>query len=136
MPSGNSIQFEFDAVLLENCYKSNPENRIAKRYGYRNVCKIPKCRDREILAWGQISAGDQKGFNLLLLKNEKDIYGEWWTMTNTNSGFGPRKRSEPFGFRLIELPEEIQLITATHIYSSDLKELDMEHVLQFITQYV
>ena len=73
------------------------------------------------------------GFNLLLLKNVDALYGDWFILTNTNSGFGRSTRPEPFGFKLDELPREIELIRAVHIYNSDLKPFAIENVLGFVS---
>lgn len=59
---------------------------------------------------------DGRGFNILLLENKDELYGEWFILENYNSGFSTKRRPEPFAFELDELEEEIQYIDAIHIY--------------------
>lgn len=73
-----------------------------------------------ILAWGHASADSGRGFNLLLIqKSSDDLYGEWATLHVIHNSLVIRNdgRPEPFPFRLDELPGELELIGATHIYN-------------------
>lgn len=135
-PSGNNVWFDFEAILLENHTREVLIDRIFGDEGYRTEHYIPQCNKRNVLAWGQVKDSTDIGFNLILLDAEQAIYGDWFILINTNSGFSRSRRPEPFGFDLNELPEEIELIKATHIYNSDLKPLDIQYVLQYISERV
>ncbi|MED4553899.1 serine/threonine-protein kinase [Lysinibacillus capsici] len=92
----------------------------------------PSLREKKILAWGYIKSSDNTGFNILLLENKDDLYGEWVTLHNTNSGFSRQQRVEPFGFEFHELEQEIQVIYATHIYNTEVRPLNIEKFYEFI----
>ena len=132
-PSSNKIHIEIEAILKENHVRKVHVDRFFSDKGYRNENYIPQCDNRDVLAWGRVHDSKEMGFNLLLLKNADALYGDWFTLTNTNSGLGRSTRPEPFGFELGELPREIELIRAMHIYNSDLKPFAIENVLDFIS---
>ncbi len=132
-PSNNRIQIEMEAILKENHVRKVHVDRIFRDEGYRNENYIPQCEKRDILAWGRVYDSNGLGFNLLLLKAGDSLYGDWFILTNTNSGLGRSTRPEPFGFKLDELPKEIGLLRAVHIYNSDLKLLTIENVIGFIS---
>jgi hypothetical protein len=122
-----------EAIRKENHERKVHVDPIFRNEGYRNEHYIPQCKNRDILAWGQISESRGTGFNHLLLKDGGALYGDWFILINTNSGFARSARPAPFGFKLDELPREIELISAMHIYNSVLKPFAIEEVLDFIT---
>ena len=77
-----------------------------------------------------------RGFNLLLLEVPGGLYGEWFVLNNTNSGFNRNPRIEPFGFTIQELPKEIVHITSTHIYNSELSKFNQTEFLEFFADRV
>ena len=127
-PSNKTIFFDMEALLLENHITEN-----TTMFGERiQVNYIPQCQNKKILSWGKISNKEGYGFNLLLLEG-KEIYGDWFIMTNKNSGLSNHKRRvEPFGFDLNELPEEIGYINAMHIYTTKIDLLTEENLLNHI----
>ena len=94
---------------------------------------IPMCNGKKILAWGKFEDNHDRGFNILLLDNGTDEYGDWFTLYNKNSGFNTHPRPEPFAFSEEELPREVGLIRATHIYDSQLKEYDFVRFQELVT---
>lgn len=83
-------------------------------------------KEQSILAWGYVKAPSGKGFNIVLVPDEaNDPYGKWLTL-HVSHGWGRNQdnRPSPFPFELSELPEEIGLIGAIHVYST--KVLDFE----------
>lgn len=92
----------------------------------------PTCRDRKVLAWGKIEDNSNYGYNILLLENKDDEYGDWFILYNVNSGLNKNPRREPFAFSTTELPREIKLIDTTHIYSSTLEEYNLERFQKLI----
>ena len=93
----------------------------------------PTCRGRKVLAWGKLEDDFNCGYNILLLENEEDEYGDWFILYNVNSGLNNNPRREPFAFSTAELPREIKLIDTTHIYSSTLEEYNLDRFQQLIT---
>jgi serine/threonine protein kinase len=80
-----------------------------------------KLDNQRIKAWGFAKAPSGRGFNLLLVETSPDdVYGQWKTLHVGHSPLRHRRdnRPEPFPFEINELPREIQLIHATHIYQS------------------
>lgn len=131
-PLKNNITIKTEAILAENHLRQVPIDRIFNNEGYRTINYIPKCKNREILAWSQVADSSGRGFNLILLKTDGELYGDWFILINTNSGLSRSRRIEPFGFELDELPKEIDLINATHIYNSELKSINTTDIIEFI----
>lgn len=92
----------------------------------------PTCRGRKVLAWGKIEDNSNYGYNILLLENKDDEYGDWFILYNVNSALNKNPRREPFAFSTTELPREIKLIDTTHIYSSVLEEYNLERFQKLI----
>lgn len=85
------------------------------------VTEIYKLDNKTIKAWGYAKAPSGRGFNLVLvISDQDDLYGQWQTLHVKHSAFGYQrdKRLEPFPFELNELPREIELLKAMHIYST------------------
>jgi serine/threonine protein kinase len=81
-----------------------------------------KLDDRIIKAWGHARLPSGRGFNLILVASSyEDLYGEWVALQARHHP-GVRlqdNRPEPFAFEISELPGEIQLLNAAHIYDTD-----------------
>ena len=81
-----------------------------------------KLNDRVIKAWGHARSPSGRGFNLILVaSSSEDLYGEWIAL-HARHHAGVRlqsNRPEPFAFDVTELPTEIQLLNAAHIYVTD-----------------
>ena len=94
----------------------------------------PTCKGKKVLAWGKVEDNSKYGYNILLLENKKDEYGDWYILYNTNSGLSRKPRQEPFAFSDTELPREIKLIDTTHIYSSIVEEYNLERFQELIAK--
>ena len=134
-PSTERITIETEVIFAENFRKQVPTDRVFGGSGYRFINYIPKCQNREVLAWSQVTDANGKGFNLLLLKNEDSLYGDWFVLTNTNTAFNRSRREEPFGFTLKELPKEIVYINVTHIYDLKLTEFNETVLFDFLADH-
>ena len=134
-PSNEKIQFDNEIVLKEN-YQRNVFYEYMDDDRGRVENYIPKCENRDILAWGQVSDKVGRGFNLILLKTVGSLYGDWFLLTNTNNGLSHSRRVEPFGFRLDELPKEIVNLHVTHIYNLKLSPLKETDIPEFLSKYV
>lgn len=74
-----------------------------------------------IRAWGTVKAPSGKGFNLLLVaRGNDDLYGRWQTLHVSHNPIANRRdaRPEPFPFEIGELPKEMHLLNAMHIYQT------------------
>ena len=94
----------------------------------------PICKGKKVLAWGKVEDNSKYGYNILLLENKEDEYGNWYILHNTNSGLNRNPRPEPFAFSDAELPREIKLIETTHIYSSIVEEYNLERFQELIAK--
>lgn len=96
--------------------------------------QLPTCRGRKIKAWGGLYI-EQKGFNIILLESNDELYGEWLLLENTNSGFSTKRRPEPFAFEFNELEKEIQYIDVMHIYNTKVENFNIEKFMTYIQIY-
>lgn len=135
-PSQNNISINTEVVLAENHSRQVQVDRVFRDAGLRTINYIPKCENRDVLAWSQVTDSYGRGFNLLLIKVDGGLYGDWFILRNTNNGLSRSRRIEPFGFELDELPKEIELIHVTHIYCSELKPLNVADVPNFIAECI
>lgn len=133
MPNTQTISISIKALFDEDF-----ENVISyERYsnyqivsGKRNL--YPYCRKRKVLAWGCFEDNYCHGYNILLLDTPNEEYGDWFILYNKNSGLSRNHRTEPFAFSYVELPREITLIDATHIYSSILEPYNINRFNELI----
>lgn len=132
-PSGGKITIE-TAVIYPEDFVKRVKNVFDEE---RSVHYTPRCLDKPVLAWSCVSESSSGfGFNLLLLKNETSMYGDWYIMTNQNSGLGNSHRAEPFGFSIKELPREIELINAIHIYKSRVIPFTNDSIYEYLGRYI
>lgn len=83
--------------------------------------------ERKVMAWGHLKAPSGKGFNLLLMAGSlDDLYGTWeYLQAEHEVGMESRdRRPVPFPFEFRELPEEIQMLRATHSYKTTRNEFE------------
>jgi len=98
----------------------NPRTQV--QIDVRPVTESYSLDGKAVKAWGHAKAPSGKGFNLVLVvTHSDDLYGQWKTMHVTHSAWGPPrdKRPDPFPFEFNELPKEIQLLNAIHIYDTN-----------------
>ena len=124
IPSGEKIYIQGEIIL--------PENYTYKIGTNATKTIIPQCKKRNIVLWCQVINKDKLGFNILLLENSNSLYGDWFIMENRPSGLAPVYRPSPFGFSIEELPEEINYIDATHVYSSDVATFSINKLFEFV----
>lgn len=135
-PSLERILIKTEIIFAKNYQKEIPVDRHFRELGYRIVNYIPQCKQRDVLAWSQVSDQTGRGFNILLLKSEDSMYGDWYVLRNTNSALSRHFRAEPFGFNLEELPKEINNINVTHIYNINLLDFNESMLLQLLVDQV
>jgi serine/threonine protein kinase len=116
--------------LREETIGSHPD------FGRRQIVyKTPLLRNRRVIAWGGVYVNNNKGFNIVLLENENDIYGEWITLVNTYSPLiGRKSRPEPFAFKLNELEDEIKYIDIMNIYNTTVETFEVLKVKNLISE--
>jgi len=130
MTTGQRITITGEVLLKENFTKK--EKSFLDEYP-REVNYIPQCKGRDIILWCQLADSQKLGFNILLLKNNDGIYGDWFILENSIGALTRTNRPSPFGFELSELPKEINYINALHIYNLNLQPYSKEKLLEYIT---
>ncbi|PEM50741.1 hypothetical protein [Bacillus wiedmannii] len=90
--------------------------------------------DKKVLAWGYIKNQQGIGYNLLLLEDKDELYGEWIMLSNSVDGLFKMKYNRPdqFVFEFDELEREIQLVRASHVYSTEVMPFDIKKIQEFI----
>lgn len=93
----------------------------------------PNYAKREILAWGYIKVGS-KGYNILLLENKEEVYGDFIFMINSESPLVQHRthREAPIAFNYRELEENVPLIKALSRYQTNIMEYSDKTLTQFI----
>ena len=131
-PEKKWICIDTEVVLAENHHRSIRTSSSLNQFCISSQNYIPQCKGRDVMAWSYLRDETGRGFNILLLKCKDSLYGDWYTLRNTNSAFSREYRAEPFGFTLQELPKEIVHIDALHIYNSELKDFEIADVENFL----
>lgn len=138
---GLSCQLSFDGKLVNIWFDHISESDVMESYGdnmwgERVLHRTkPSLNQKPVLGWGAIECLDGRGLNIVLVESDQDEYGDWYVLKNKVSGFGRRseQRADPFAFSSSELVKEIHHVGAMHIYSTQVKQLDIKEVLEFIS---
>lgn len=95
----------------------------------------PTLNGKPVLAWGGIESSDGTGLNIVLVASEDDDYGDWYLLKNTHSAIAHRRdnRPDPFAFTTDELVKEIHHVGAMHIYNLNVSVLEIDNVIEFIS---
>ena len=132
MPTGYYINIEGEVLFEENYSK-----KITTTFGQqRTVHYLPQCRRKDIVLWCQLKDHNEKGFNILLLKNDASIYGDWYILENKENPLSGIQDTVPFGFKISDLPRAIQRIDMYDIYNMNLISFTSERFLDFFTERV
>ncbi len=86
---------------------------------------------KKVKAWGFVKSSSGRGFNLVLIEDSPDdFYGSWTTLHVTHSLIARRRdsRPDPFFFSYQELPREIQVLAAMHIYRTKIEPFSRDHL--------
>ncbi|PEL87093.1 serine/threonine-protein kinase [Bacillus wiedmannii] len=102
----------------------------------RRILKRPifPIGDKKVLAWGYIKNQQGIGYNLLLLEDKDELYGEWIMLSNSVNALVAMKYNRPdqFVFEFNELEKEIQHVRGLHIYDIEVMPFDIEKIQEFI----
>lgn len=135
--SRQKLKIEFELIEEERCFINRHAYNPFGEDTYVKEKVLPKYNDRHILAWGIISAPDRSGYNLILVHNQDDSYGEWFTLTNTNSALNVNNRmlTEPIPIPLDKLYKEIHLITGMGRYNTQVAPFDIGIIMGMIKEF-
>lgn len=135
-PIQHTISIFGEILFKENFTRDVPRDRVFYPGQTMKVNYLPQYENRDIILWCQVSDYAGLGFNILLVKNADDMYGEWVVLDNSDSGFSNKRRQSPFGFELSELPKEVYLIHCLHIYNIQPSPYSKEKMLDFISTHI
>jgi len=134
--SGASLVIHIRALIDEDFYREREIEDFGRKTRVRQL-ERPLFEDRKIMAWGYLKSHQGKGFNIILVEKEGDIYGDWFVLINTHNALSTqRERPEPFPFEFDEIEEEIKHIKAMRIYSTKVEILQLNHFVKFIEEYI
>ena len=136
MPSNKEIEIRGEIIFKENYSKEIELDPLFSRGRTKTVNYIPQFDKKDVILWCQVEDADRSGFNLLLLKNDDDIYGEWIVLENSTNFFSREPRISPFGFELSELPDEVDYLHTTHIYDMKPSAFSKEKMIDFISNHI
>ncbi|PFX51356.1 serine/threonine-protein kinase [Bacillus pseudomycoides] len=131
--SKTTIQIDLRVLSDEDFIREVPMD--FERGTIRKVVRPILPRDnKKVLAWGYIKNNKGIGYNLLLLENKEELYGEWVLLSNSQviSREGQRNRPQQFVYELSELEKEIPLIGAFHIYRTEVIPYSDTIIQEFI----
>ena len=114
------LELEFPGSLVINIFKKGHPDKIVKVL-VNAVHNMVQFDGGTVKAWGYAKAPSGRGFNLILRSSgPEDLYGNWRTLHVTHSPLVRENdgRPEPFPFGLSELPNEIVMLNAIHIYQT------------------
>lgn len=106
--------------------------------GKRKVVYTPQYKNKNIMGWVEIENTKGLGFNLMLVQTE-DMYGDWYVLRNKNNFIYMtqyKPKQEPFAFKINELDEALQGISASSLYSSDVELFDEQKLVALVTQLI
>lgn len=95
----------------------------------------PVLSGKPVLAWGGIECSDNTGLNIVLVSSDLDEYGDWYLLKSTHSPMARHQdnRPDPFAFTSDELVKEIHHVGVMHIYDLNVNPLDINDVIDFIS---
>ncbi len=135
MPGSKWICIDTEIIFTENHTREVCRDPYFRNSSKTRLQYIPQCIERNVQAWSYVRDQSGRGFNLLLLEVPGELYGDWYLLRNTNSIFNNNPRVEPFGFTIQELPKEIALIQATHVFNSELLDFDELLLYEYLANH-
>jgi len=132
--AGRNIVIGMSPLFKKNFIREVKDHRFPSGV-FRGIV-MPQLDGKEVLAWGLIKASDGRGFNVLLLKDDDNLYGRWALLFNSHHVFNNlANRPTPFPFEFNELERELQLVRSTHIYVTEVCGLEIDRVKAFLSAY-
>ncbi|WP_226001517.1 serine/threonine protein kinase [Paenibacillus sp. BJ-4] len=135
--SGKKVEIRLD-ILHDDDFIRKVENTSPLYHGAKTYSKVVRPiyikNNKKILAWGYLKIRNDIGYNILLLENDDELYGEWVFLLNNQSGLArhTENRPTPFAFEIHELEKELNFINAMHIYNTSVMEYDEKILKTFI----
>ena len=133
----------FDGKSVKIWFHKLRESDVIERYAddvwgeSRLHITKPVLSGNPILGWGGIECSDRTGVNIVLVSSKLDEYGDWYLLKNTHSAMAQRQddRPDPFAFKSDELVKEIHNVGVMHVYNLDANPLDINVLINFISDF-
>jgi serine/threonine protein kinase len=133
--SGRLLILEINELIDEDFYR----RVVIDDYGRQSSTmrlERPLFNKKKIMAWGCLRNQYGKGFNILLIEKEGEVYGEWVILWNTNSGLGNRRPVEPFAFDFFEIEKEIKYVGMMHACRTQVKNFQIDDFVKFLDESI
>lgn len=127
------IDIKLKPILEKDFIRKVIRREFGEEYT-RTGLQLPEYRGRRIKAWGGLYI-DKRGFNILLVQNGEELYGEWFILANTNSGLVQSNRPDHFAFDFNEIEKGVQQINVMGRYNSNIEEFNIEKFMTYISTY-
>lgn len=94
LPSNNKVSITLRTLYDKEFMKTRVDRFMESKY---QVLDRPKIKNHLVIAWGYFDIQDGQGFNIFLVEEEDNIYGQWLLMKNKVSMFhqNPSNLKEP-----------------------------------------
>lgn len=129
--SGSKVEIKLKPILDKDFIRKVTRREFGEEYT-RVELQLPEYRGRKIKAWGGLYI-NKRGFNILLVQNQEELYGEWLILENTNSGLVQSNRPDPFAFDFSEIEKGVQQINVMSRYNSKIEEFNIEKFMAYIS---
>ena len=87
MPSNKEIEIRGEIIFKDNYTKEVELDPLFYPGQTKTVNYTPQFEKRDVILWCQVNDENNLGFNLILAKNDDDIYGEWILLENHQTFF-------------------------------------------------
>lgn len=130
--SNKTVNIWFHKISEHDVLKRNGKDMWGEN---RNFIIKPELNRKSVLAWGGLESSDRKGLNIILVESDFDEYGDFYILENTHSVLVRQKdnRPDPFAFTSSELLKEIHNIGIMHIYNTKVDKLNIEKLINFLS---
>ena len=133
-PSQKSISFQFEVLLKHNFMRDIPVSwqRLRPTKGV----VMPKFKGRTVQGWGYVRGSDDRGFNIIIVENQGEIYGEIITLEKEpalyNAGFVIPARG---AYDLHELEQQLEMVELTNDHRA-IRIFEPAYLQEFVVRYV
>jgi eukaryotic-like serine/threonine-protein kinase len=137
LPTAASAKIEFQALLESQYWREQKFEDYGQIYS-KHVLAVPKLKGRKIQGFGLIEISGGRGFNIALVEQTGELYGEWFTLMNEVSPFSrSRDRPTPFPFQLGEIEEELRYVDVSlYRYVTKIRPLEMASIQAFFAEAI
>ncbi|MBD7945691.1 serine/threonine protein kinase [Psychrobacillus sp. Sa2BUA9] len=141
LASSDTLEVKMQVLFDEDFFREAKKGYYRDEGFYNSLHQRvvrPKYKNNlEILAWGLIKIANGVGYNILLLENKEEIYGDFVFLLNSQNPIVRHRtsRQQPIAFDYNELEEHVPLINTLSHYNTEVLEYSDEILTQFLVNY-